>query len=95
MTTLSSGEWLMVFNNTEQGRHNLTVALSDDEGKTWKWKKNLENDLRGKDATSSHYPAIITGADGLVHITYSYHRNDTVPGKTIKHVSFPLTWVKQ
>ena len=95
MTTLSTGEWLMVFNNTEQGRHNLTVALSDDEGKTWKWKKNLEDDLRDKNTTTSHYPAIITDADNRIHITYSYHRSDTTPGKTIKYVSFPITWLKQ
>ena len=33
VVTLSTGEWLMVFNDTEEGRHNLTVALSDDDGK--------------------------------------------------------------
>lgn len=95
MVTLKNGNWLLVFNNTEDGRYNLTAALSDDEGKTWKWQKNLENDLRGKKATSSHYPAVIEGSDGTIYTVYSYHRNDTVPGKTIKYVSFTIDWLKK
>ncbi len=87
IVTLKNGNWLMVYNHQENGRYNLTAALSDDEGKTWK-KINLENDLRGEKATSSHYPAVIEGADGKIHTVYSYHRKDTIPGKTIKHVSF-------
>jgi predicted neuraminidase len=94
VVTLSTGAWVMVFNDTENGRHNLTVALSDDDGKSWKWKKNIENDTR-PDPTSSHYPSIIEGADGRIHISYSYHRNDIKPGRTIKYVSFPLAWIKE
>jgi predicted neuraminidase len=94
VATLSTGEWVMVFNDTEEGRHNLSVAVSDDEGKTWKWKKSIENDTRGEKATSSHYPAVISGKDGRIHVSYSYHRNDVKPGRSIKYVSFPLSWVK-
>ena len=94
MVTLKNGDWLLVFNNTEDGRYNLTAALSDDEGKTWKWQKNLENDLRGEKATSSHYPAVIEGSDGTIHTVYSFHRKDRVPGKTIKYVSFTIDWLK-
>lgn len=94
IVTLETGEWIIVFNDAEDGRYNLTVAVSDDDGKTWKWKKSLENDLRGELSTSSHYPAIIEGRDGRIHITYSYHRKDVKPGKSVKYVSFPLDWVK-
>ncbi len=94
LVTLNSGEWVMVFNNTEDGRHNLTVALSDDDGKTWKWKKAIENDDRGENATSSHYPSVIQGKDGRIHVSYSFHRKDIKPGRTIKYVSFPLNWIK-
>jgi predicted neuraminidase len=93
LVTLSSGDWVMVYNDSEEGRHNLTVALSDDQGKSWKWKKNVENDVRAN-PTSSHYPAVIEGADGRIHISYSYHRNDIKPGRTIKYVSFPSDWIK-
>lgn len=87
IVTLKNGTWVMVYNHQENGRYNLTAALTNDEGKTWK-KINLENDLRGEIATRSHYPAVIEGADGKIHTVYSFHRNDTVPGKTIKYVSF-------
>lgn len=93
IVTLSTGEWVMVFNDTEKGRHNLSVAVSDDEGKTWKWKKSIENDISEK-PTSSHYPSIIADAHDRLYITYSYHRNDIKPGKTVKYVSFPLSYVK-
>ncbi len=95
MVTLGSGEWVIVFNDSEVNRQNLSVALSDDEGKTWKFRKIIENDIRNEKATSSHYPSVIAGADGRVHVTYSYHRNDIEPGKTIKYVSFPAGWIKE
>lgn len=94
VVTLSTGEWLMVFNDTEEGRHNLSVAVSHDDGKTWKWKKSIENDTRQENATSSHYPAVIEGIDGRIHVSYSYHRDDIKPGRSVKYVSFPLSWVK-
>jgi predicted neuraminidase len=93
VVTLSTGEWVMVFNDTENGRHNLSVAVSDDNGKSWKWKKSIEHDTSEK-PTSSHYPAIIADSQDRIHITYSYHRNDIKPGRTIKYVSFPLSYLK-
>ena len=94
MVTLKTGEWVAVFNDTEDGRHNLAVAVSDDEGKSWRWKRNIENDLRQDGATASHYPAVIEGRDGRILVTYSFHRKDIKPGRTIKYVSFPLNWAK-
>jgi hypothetical protein len=93
IVTLSNGEWLMAFNNQEEGRFNLTIAISDDEGKSWKWKKNLEHDSSDK-PTSSHYPSVIQGADGRIHVIYSFHRSDRQPGKTIKYSGFEVDWVK-
>lgn len=92
--TLPSGEWLMVYNDTEEGRHNLSVAISDDAGKSWKWKKSIENDTRPDKQTSSHYPSVVVGEDGRIHVSYSYHRHDATPGKTVKYVSFTPDWVK-
>lgn len=94
VVSLSTGEWLMVFNDSENNRHDLTVALSDDEGKSWKWKKKLEDDNRSEKATSFHYPSVIQGIDGIVHVSYSYHRSDVKPGKSVKHYSFPVDWLK-
>ncbi len=94
LVTLKSGAWLIVFNDAEDGRHNLSVALSNDDGKTWSRRKSLENDPRGEVSTSSHYPAVIEGEDGRIHISYSFHRKDIKPGKSIKYVSFPLEWIE-
>lgn len=92
--TLANGEWLMVFNDTEEGRHNLSVAISDDDGKSWKWKKAIENDIRPEMATSSHYPSVVAGRDGRIHVSYSYHRDDVKPGRTVKYATFSTDWVK-
>jgi predicted neuraminidase len=93
--TLPSGEWLMVFNDTEEERYNLTAALSDDDGKTWKWKRSIENDTRKENATSSHYPSVTIGNDERAYVCYSYHRDDIKPGKTIKYCAFTMGWVKE
>jgi len=90
MLTLKDGNWLLVYNHTEEGRHNLTAALSKDEGETWEWTKVLEHDDRKEKASRFHYPAVIEGKDGTIHTIYSYHRNDTIPGKTIKYYSFTI-----
>jgi len=71
MLRLRDGKWAFVGNDLEDGRHRLSLFLSDDEGKTWKWKTTLENVEPGKGSFS--YPCLIQTADGLLHLTYSYH----------------------
>lgn len=88
--SLNDGHWLMVYNDLEEGRNRLAVSLSDDEGASWKWMRYLEYEPKGKGSFS--YPTAIQTRDGQVHITYSCH----VPnGKSIKHVSFLPSWVKE
>jgi hypothetical protein len=95
MVTMPTGEWVMVFNDAEDGRYNLTVALSDDGGQSWRWKRSIENDLRKEGASRSHYPAVIAGKDGRIHVTYSFHRNDIKPGRTVKYVTIDMDWIKE
>jgi predicted neuraminidase len=95
---LRDGTWAMMLNDLERGRHSLAVWLSDDEGRTWKWKRHLEFDGREKGAASYHYPSMIQAKDGTLHATYSYFLNhipEGQPKKTIKHVQFNVEWVKQ
>jgi hypothetical protein len=87
---LTGGHWLMVNNDLENGRHRLAVSLSDDEGASWKWKRYLEYEPKGKGSFS--YPTAIQTSDGRVHVTYSHHTSE---GKSIKHVSFMPEWVKE
>ena len=72
--TLRDGRQLIVYNHTTQGRSPLNVAVSRD-GRTWKPSLVLESD-----PGEYSYPAVIQGADGLVHITYTWKR------QRIKHV---------
>jgi predicted neuraminidase len=84
---LSNGHWLLIYNDTANGRHRLAVSISDDEGKSWKWTRHLENQTGG----SFHYPAIIQSRDGTVHAIYSYFVAD---GKSMKHAAFNEAWVQ-
>jgi len=95
--TLSNGDWVLVYNDLEDGRYDLTLALSEDEGKSWKYKRVLEHDDRGDEGgTSFHYPSIVQADDGRIHVVYSYHMKDgTKPAKSIKYASFPVEWLKE
>ncbi len=88
--SLEEGDWLMVYNDIENGRHSLAVSLSDDEGETWKWTRHLEREEPGEGSFS--YPSVIQAKDGIIHITYSFHLADN---KTIKHVVFSADWIKE
>ena len=86
---LKDGRWVMILNDTENGRHRLSLALSDDEGATWKWKRALENDSLRKAGFA--YPSIIQARDGSLQMTYSYH----IPqGRSIKHLTVDADWIK-
>ncbi len=86
---LNSGNWLLIYNDVEDGRYSLAAAISDDEGVTWKWKNHLENTT----GESFHYPSVIQADDGKIHVTYSYFLKEDK--KSIKHVSFFEAWVKE
>lgn len=95
---LQGGEWLMVNNDTERGRHSLAAWISDDEGASWKWKRHIELDNREEQAGSFHYPSVIQAADGVIHVTYSCFLNHVPAGqprKSIKHAAFTVDWVKE
>ena len=99
ITSLRNGHWVLINNDTERGRHRLTIQISDDEGKSWKWKRALE--LAPEDAGRFHYPSIIQAKDGTLHASYSYHLEkdferdaDGKPrSKSIKHAHFNEAWV--
>ncbi len=81
---LKNGHLLMIYNDVESSpRDKLAVSISDDQGKTWKWTRHLED----VDGARFDYPSIIQAADGTLHATYSYNL------ETIKHVHFDEAWV--
>ena len=94
---LKSGNWLMVHNDLEKSRYSLAAALSDDEGKTWKWRRHLEGNPAKPTKNRFHYPSVIQAADGVIHITYSYFSEEPdapQKGKSIKHVRINEEWIK-
>jgi len=86
--TLRDGRWLLLYNDSEKSRDTLLLAMSDDEGDTWRWQRHLERDPGGQ----FHYPAMIEGKDGQAHITYTYQPPGN-KGKSIKHVLLEPDWV--
>ena len=100
---LRNGHWALVSNDTEKGRQSLAIMISEDEGRTWPWKRHLERADAGPEAGSFHYPSMIQARDGTLHVSYSYHLNrrslprdgDGDPaGKSIKHARFNEAWVR-
>ena len=100
---LRNGNWVLIYNDADDGRHTLAVAMSDDEGKTWKWKRHLENDPLGKAGGRFHYPSILQARDGTLHASYSHHTAEAgaprdAEGrpmhKSIKHAHFNEAWIR-
>ncbi len=101
---LRNGHWVLISNDTERQRNSLAVQISDDEGRTWKWKRHLEYDPPGPQAGAYHYPSILQARDGTLHTSYSFHLNrrnlpkdrDGDPAaKSIKHAHFNEAWVME
>ena len=65
---LRDGRALLIYNHTPKGRTPLNLALSHD-GTSWRPALVLESE-----PGEYSYPAIIQTADGLVHATYTWHR---------------------
>lgn len=82
LLALKDGKWAFLGNDIDNGRYQLSLRISDDEGKTWKWKTLIEDDKSGKGSYS--YPSLIQASDGLLHITYSHHPEKQK--KSIKYV---------
>jgi hypothetical protein len=83
---LSNGKLAMVYNPLETSpRDKLGIALSDDNGETWKWTRLLEDEPDSR----FDYPSIVQAKDGSLHITYSYNL------KTIKHVQVNEEWIRE
>lgn len=85
MVKLASGHIALAFNNSHKERNPLSIALSEDEGRTWKYIRNLEADASGSYA----YPAIVQDSAGIIHVTYSFNRD------YIKHAEFNEEWIKE
>ncbi len=82
MVKLRDGRVVLAFNNSAQARNPLTLAMSEDEGETWPFMRDL---VTGQG--SFDYPAIIQDREGLLHVTHTNNRN------TIDHIVLEPDWI--
>ncbi len=87
---LRNGNWLFIGNDSETGRHTLSVWKSQDEGRTWPQRTSLETDASEK--ASFSYPSLIQARDGSLHATYSVAGGDGT--SVIRHVHFNEEWIQ-
>ncbi|WP_058186433.1 sialidase family protein [Terracidiphilus gabretensis] len=103
VTRLKNGRLVMIFNNTQAelkpehadtgSRRILSIAISEDGGKTWPWIRDLENPsisqpiLPLEDAEYS-YPSVAQSVDGMIHVAYTFRR------QTIKYMTFTEEWIR-
>ena len=87
---LSDGALLLVFNNAEEDREDLSLALSKDFGNTWRIVHRFEGDSGSAPAPVREYsyPWIMQDRDGDVHLLYTWGRS------RIKHVRFNRAWLE-
>lgn len=95
---VSTGELILVYNDSETARTPLKIAMSEDEGKTWPYEKVLEeiptgfsyiNALGRNYGGEFSYPQVIDDAlNGRIHIIYTEHRRQIV------HLEMDLDWIR-
>ncbi|MEA2062974.1 MAG: sialidase family protein [Gemmatimonadota bacterium] len=81
---LQSGRVALVFNDIQESRSNLCLALSLDEGRTWTYKRTLE-DAPGRFS----YPTLSQDSDGIIHASYTFRRTH------VKHVEVNEAWIME
>jgi predicted neuraminidase len=102
---LHNGHLVMTFDNSGPivvdgkphtgPRKPLSIALSEDGGKTWPWVRDLETgDTRSADWNTPpgheefSYPTVVEDARHTLYVAYSYQR------LTVKVLAFDEAWIK-
>ncbi|MFC1613738.1 exo-alpha-sialidase [Gemmatimonadota bacterium] len=81
---LGNGHVVLVYNKCQTTLSQLCLALSLDEGRTWSYRRILE-DSPGRFT----YPTLSQSADGLIHLSYTFRRTH------IKHVEVNEAWIME
>jgi predicted neuraminidase len=105
---LQNGHLVMAFDNSSIDRSGpkptgglrkpLSLALSEDEGRSWKYVRDLEigrpgygqaeRDAKTPGREEYSYPSVLQRADGKIMVAYTYRR------QTIKVVVLTEDWIK-
>jgi predicted neuraminidase len=104
VTVLRNRSLVLVFNNANVDaetreprtgpRTPLSIALSQDEGNTWHWVRDIEGGTAERhpsadDEQEYSYPSVLQDQTGKINVAYTFLR------KTIKVVRFQEDWIKQ
>lgn len=76
--------WVMVFNDSDERREKLSIALSLNEGTTWAYKRVISKRSDGS------YPSMIETHDGWIHVSCSVKSEN---GKGIAHYRIHPQWL--
>src|SRR4029077_16213099 len=84
------GTLLLAFNNAEENREDLSLALSKDFANTWRVVQRFEGASGPAPAPVPEYsyPWIVQDRDGDIHVLYTWGRS------RIKHVRFNRAWLE-
>jgi predicted neuraminidase len=86
IAALANDDWVIAYNPLVDGRHSLGLAISHDEGETWRPFHCLDEALPDKGSFS--YPCLTETADGCIQVTYTHRRHEGGNElKSIKHVT--------
>lgn len=87
---LAGGPLVLAFNNAEENRESLSLALSTDFGSSWRVARELEGASLAPHAPVAEYsyPWILQQSSGDVHLLYTWGRS------RIKHVVFNRAWLE-
>jgi len=81
---LHSGHLVLIYNDSPRLRRPLSIAMSQDEGGTWPFRRVLAD---GEETYS--YPSAVQSPDGLIHVVYSLAR------RRIQHLTLNEAWIVQ
>jgi predicted neuraminidase len=87
---LSNGDRLIALNDLESGRYRLVLAIAPAGTGNWNVIAEVESDqtlINGLHREFS-YPSLLLGANGEVHLIYTYDR------KKMKHIQFDSRWIE-
>ncbi len=89
---LSHGRILLVANPIEKDRNKLSLAVSADQGRTWRVVHTFDEGeplLPSGEQRQFSYPCLIRAADGRYHLVYTWNKT------RIKHVAFNDDWLDE
>jgi predicted neuraminidase len=84
--TLDDGRILLAYNHSSEKRTPLSLAVSEDNGRSFMRMRDVED---GSGEFS--YPSLLQSRDALIHLIYTYKRGQQ---RTLKHITFDRDWLQ-